>query len=258
MSWVREPLALYARIGRTYVSWARVLLPLAAAVFIPLGLVHAVPLHFQVDSLDFDGALHLFAALLGVMVLSATGLIGEVFYTGAVSIALTNPRSGGRPPSLREVARRVSYGRLIAVDLLYGVLVAIGFAALIVPGVLIYIYFGLAAPVIEIEQHGVRAALGRSLRLVRGHFWLVFWVLVPIELIGDGLIDAFTGLAEHLLGNSLPAEWLADTASNIALTPFYAVAAVLLTLDLIAARDGESPELHRPPIGARDRLGWRR
>ena len=46
---------------------------------------------------------------------------------------------------------------------------------------------------------------------------------------------------------SLLAEWLADTATNIVFTPFYAVAAVLLTLDLIADRDGTAPRLHSAP-----------
>jgi hypothetical protein len=247
VSRIAEPLALYARIGRTYVNWARVLLPLAAAVFVPLGLIHAIPLHAHLDSIDTDHGLKALTVAGAVLALTASGLIGEVFYTGAVSIALAHPRVGGRPPSLREVARLVSYGRLIAVDLLYGVLVAVGLLAFFVPGVLIYVYFGLAAPAVEIERHGVREAFARSLRLVRGHFWLVFAVLAPIELAGDALTNLATDLSAHLLGGSLLAEWLADTASNIVLTPFYAVAAVLLTLDLIAARDGESPRLHSAP-----------
>jgi hypothetical protein len=82
---------------------------------------------------------------------------------------------------------------------------------------------------------------------VRGRFWLVFAVLVPIELVSDGLTDLATAGAHSLLGDSLIAAWLTDTASNIVLTPFYAVAAVLLTLDLIAARDGDAPPLHSPP-----------
>jgi hypothetical protein len=251
----RQALGLYARIWRTYFSWARTLLPLAVFVFVPLGLIHAIPVHLEATEPGFGSGVQITVALAAFLTLTATGLIGEVFYTGAVSIALTHPRPGGRPPSLREVARLISYGRLIAVDLAYGVMVAIGFV-LIVPGILIYVYLGLAAPVIEIERHGVRAALARSFELVRGHFWLVFWVLVPIELIGNGLTDAITSLADHLLGNSLPAEWLADTASNIVLTPFYAVAAVLLTLDLIAARDGESPRLHTAPAAGEEGLGW--
>jgi hypothetical protein len=247
VSAIGESLALYARIGRTYVSWARVLLPLAAAVFIPLGLIHAIPLHAHLDSVDAGQGLKALTVAGAVLALTAGGLIGEVFYTGAVSIALTHPRMEGRPPSPREVARLLSYRRLIAVDLLYGVFVGAGLLAFFVPGVLIYVYFGLAAPVVEIERHGVREAFARSLRLVRGHFWLVFAVLVPIELASDALTNLATDLCAHLLGGSLLAEWLADTTSNIVLTPFYAVAAVLLMLDLIAARDGQGPQLHSAP-----------
>lgn len=243
---LRKPLALYARIGRTYVSWARVLLPLAVFVFVPLGLVHVVPAHEDFGSLDVSGGFRVFGLLLGLLVLGATGLIGEVFYTGAVSIALTHPHDGD-PPTLREVARMISYGRLVAVDLIYGALVAVGFAFLIVPGLLIYIYLGLAAPIVEIERRRVGDGFRRSLRLVRGHFWLVFSVLVPIEVLGDGLTHEITDLAGRLFGGSLLAEWFADTGSNIVLTPFYAVAVVLLTLDLIAAGDGEAPRLHSTP-----------
>jgi hypothetical protein len=246
VSRLRRSLALYAQIGRTYVSWAKVLLPLAFFVFVPLGLVHVVPIHEDLGSLDVSGGFKVFGLVLGLLVLGATGLIGEVFYTGAVSIALTHPHDGN-PPTLREVARMISYARLIAVDLIYGALVAVGFAFLIVPGVLIYIYLGLAAPVVEIEGRRVGDGFTRSLRLVRGHFWLVFSVLVPIEVIGDGLTREITELTGHLLGGSLLAEWLADTGSNIVLTPFYAVAVVLLTLDLIDSEDGLAPRLHSTP-----------
>jgi hypothetical protein len=250
VSRVREPLALYARIARTYVSWARALLPLALVVFVPLGLVHAIPIHAHLDSIDLGGGFQVLTLGTALLVLAATGLIGEVFYTGVVSIALTHPRVGGRPPALREVARLVSYERLIAVDLIYGVLVAAGLVALFMPGVLVYVYFGLAAPVVEIEGHGVREAFARSARLVRGHVWLVLSVLVPIEIAGDVVTKLTTDLSASLLSGSLLVEWLADTLTNIVLTPFYAVAAVLLTLDLIAARDGERPRLHSAPARA--------
>jgi hypothetical protein len=242
----RQALALYARIARTYISWARVLLPLAVAVFLPLGLVHAIPVHAHAESIDLDSGLRVLGVITALLALTVTGLVGEVFYTGAVSIALTRPHAGRRP-TLREIARRISYGRLIAVDLIYSLLVALGLVALVLPGLLIYVYLGLAAPAVEIEGYGVRRGLARSVELVRGHFWLVLSVLVPIELAGDALTGLITDGSARLLGASLPAEWLADTASNVVLTPFYAVAAVLLTLDLIAARDGEGPRLHSAP-----------
>jgi hypothetical protein len=241
-------LSLYARIWRAYFAWAGSLLPLAVFVFVPLGLVHAIPVHVDVTSLDVRSGAEITGAALALLLLATTGLIGEVFYTGAVAIALTHPHdAAGKPPSLLQVARMVDYWTLIAVDLIFGVLVAVGFVAFVVPGVLLFVYLGLAAPVVEIEHHGVRAALARSFRLVRGRFWLVLAVLVPIEIASDVATNLATNLAHTVLGDSLLAEWLTDTATNIVLTPFYAVAAVLLTLDLIAAEDGTGPPLHSTP-----------
>jgi hypothetical protein len=239
-------LTTYRRIVRTYFAWAGTLLPLAFFIFVPLGLVHAIPVHAEVSSLNFGSVAEIGAAALAVLLLATTGLIGEVFYTGAVAIALTHPHDG-EPPSLRQVAAMVDYRTLIAIDLIFGVLVAVGLVAFVVPGILIFVYLGLSAPVVEIEHHGVRAALRRSYRLVRGHFWLVLAVLVPIEIISDAVTNVATSLTHTVLGESLIAEWLTDTASNILLTPFYAVAAVLLTLDLITEKDGEGPQLHSSP-----------
>lgn len=236
----------YRRIVRTYFSWAGTLLPLAFFVFVPLGLVHAIPVHVDATSLDLDSGLRIAFASLTLLLLAMTGLLGEIFYTGAVAIALTRPQDG-EPPSLREVARMIDYRALIAVDLIFVVAVALGFAAFIIPGILLFVYLGLAAPVVEIEHLGVRAALIRSCRLVRGHFWLVLAVLVPIEIASDAITTAATGLSHTVLGDSLFAKWATDTATNILLTPFYAVAAVLLAVGLIADRDGESPPLHSQP-----------
>lgn len=239
-------LSLYKRIVRTYFAWAGTLLPLACFVFVPLGLVHAIPVHVEATSLDLGSGLEIFGAILALMLLVTTGLLGEIFYTGAVAIALTHPHDG-EPPSLLEVARSIRYGTLIAVDLIFGVLVAFGTLAFLVPGILIFVYLGLAAPVVEIEHRGVRAALTRSYRLVRGHFWLVLAILFPIEVFSDVATSVATHLSHDMLGESLVAEWLTNTATNILLTPFYAVAAVLLSLDLIADRDGTSPRLHSSP-----------
>jgi hypothetical protein len=238
--------SLYARIWRTYFAWAGTLLPLACFVFIPLGLIHAIPVHVEATSLSLSSGVEILSAVLAVLLLVMTGLLGEIFYTGAVAIALTHPHEDGQP-SLREVAGSVRYGTLIAVDLIFGVLVAVGFIAFFIPGLLVFVYLGLAAPIVEIEHRGVRAALGRSIRLVRGHFWLVLAILIPIEIVSDGLTNLATAGTHALLGDSLIAEWLTDTATNIVLTPFYAVAAVLLTLDLIADKEGAGPRLHSSP-----------
>jgi hypothetical protein len=241
-----ELISIYARIGRTYLRWAPSLLLLAVVVFVPLGLVHATAVHADVGRLDLGGGLNLFATVAALLALTATGLLGEVFYTGAVAISLTHPQEG-RPPSLRQIASMVDYGPLIAIDLLYGALVAVGLVFFVVPGILAYVWLGLAAPVVEIEHRGIRAAFARSARLVRGKFWVVALVLIPIEVAGDALTGLAGDLTHGLFGSELICEWMADTLSNVAFTPFYAVAAVLLTVDRIRAVDGGVVELHSKP-----------
>jgi len=241
-----KPIPIYVRIARTYAKWAPSLLLLAVVVFVPVGLVHAITVHADIGSLDLEGGLEIFAVVAALAALTVTGLFGEVFYTGAVAIFLTHPRDG-RPPSLAQIAGMVDYRRLIAIDLVYGLLVAIGLVLLVVPGVAAFVWLGLAAPVVEIEHRGVRAGFARSVRLVRGRFWIVLMVLVPIEIVGDAITGLAIGLAHDLLGESLVSAWLADVLSNIAFTPFYAVAAVLLTVGLIGEKDGGGAELHSEP-----------
>jgi hypothetical protein len=236
-------LSLYARIARTYLGWARSLLPLAAAVFVPLGLVDAFPLNADLGSLSLDSGLAAGGVLLAALALVGTSLVGEVFYSGAVAVALTHDRDG-EPPSLRDVSRHLAYGRLIAVDLIYSALVIAGLLLLIAPGVLVYVWLGLAGPVVELERRGVRAAFARSARLVRGRFWLVLAVLAPLELASEGVGALTDLLAQALLGHSLWADWLAESLSNVLATPFLAVACVLLTVELIAEKDGAAPPLH--------------
>jgi hypothetical protein len=245
----RKLASIYARIGRTYWSWAPSLLLLAIVVFLPLGLLDSVSAELNVDSLDLDNGLAI-AALVGVIAaLTATSLIGEVFYSGAIAIFLTHPEHE-RPPSLREIARRVEYRRLIAVDLVYVAIVVVGLLLLFVPGVLAFVWLGLAGPVVEIEKHSVGGALRRSCALVRGSFWLVLAVLVPIEVVGDAIGESLGGAVHAVLGESFVAIWLADAVANVFLTPIFAVAAVLLTLDLIAEKDGDGPRLNRAPAPA--------
>jgi hypothetical protein len=230
-------ISIYARIARTYVRWAPSLVLLAVIVFVPLGLIEAITVEAEIGSLSVSNGLAIAALAGALVVLTLTGLLGEVFYSGAVATSLAHAESG-RWPGLREISRRLNYRRLIAVDLIYVIVVTVGLILLVVPGVAAFVWLGLSGPVVEIEGHTVRGAFRRSWDLVRGRFWTVLLVLGPIEIVGDGLTDLIAGQVHHMLGDSLPATWAAESISNVALTPIYAVAAVLLTLDLIAEKNG--------------------
>jgi hypothetical protein len=239
----------YGRIWRTYRGWAPSILLLAAIVFIPLGLLNALTMNVELDSLNIANGIKLAALALAVGAVTLTGLLGEVFFSGAIAISLTHPH-GEEPPGLREIARRLNYGRLIAVDLLFVAIVAIGLLLGLVPGVLAFVWLGLAGPIVELEEQTAIGALRRSLHLVRGNFWLVFLVLAPIEIVGDAIGGGLAALVHALLGHTFVATWLAEAVADAALSPVFAVAAVLLTVDLIGEKEGAAPPVHAAPVPA--------
>jgi hypothetical protein len=249
MSRRRRLASIYARIARTCWSGAPSLLLLAVVVFVPLGLLDALAAEVELNSLNVTNGLQVAAVLGATAAIAVTGLLGEVFYSGAVAVSLTNPEHEKAPP-ISAVARRLDYRRLILVDIIYVAIVIVGLVLLVVPGILVFIWFGLSGPVVEIEGRTVRGALTRSLSLVRGNFWMVFFVLAPVELVGDGVSGLVSHLVHGLLGHSLFATWMAESASNIVFTPVFAVAAVLLTLELIAAKDGVAPRPNPSPAVA--------
>lgn len=249
MSFPRRLAATYRQIWRTYWSWAPSILLLAIIVFVPLGLLNALTMNVELDSLNVTNGIKLAAFALAVGVVTATGLIGEVFFSGAIAISLTHPH-GEDPPGLREIARRLNYGRLIGVDLAFVAIVAAGLVLGFVPGVLAFVWLGLAGPLVELEGCSVGGALRRSLQLVRGGFWLVFCVLVPIEVVGDAIGSGLAALVHDLFGHTFLATWLAESLADAALAPIFAVAAVLLTVERMTAKEGSAPPVHSSPVTA--------
>lgn len=250
----RRVAATYAGIWRIYRDWWGAILVLGVVVFVPLGLLDAAAAQVDVDSLDLDSGIKVFALVATAGAVATTGLLGEVFFAGAIALSLTHPE-GDRPPPLRHLARRISYGRLIVLDIAYVVVVAIGLLLLVAPGVAAFVLLGLAGPAVELEHRTVRGAFARSFRLVRGDFWLVFWVLVPIELVGDGLGSAAEQLSHHLLGESFWATWLSEAVTNILLSPAFAIAAVLLATRLISAVEGSGPQVRSLRVRRGEELG---
>ncbi len=253
MSLPRRLGSIYRRIGQTYFSKAGSLLLLATVVFVPIGLLDAFTTGIEVESLD-PGSLVKLAAVLGaVAAIAMTGLLGEVFFSGAVAVSLTHP-AHEKPPSIAEVARRLDYRRLILVDLVYVALVIVGLLVFFIPGILVFVWFGLSGPIVELEGQTVRGALRRSASLVRHNFWLVFLVLAPVEIVGDLVAELVGHLVHDALGETFLSSWLAESAANIVFTPIFAVAAVLLTLDLIARKGDADPDagpgLRSVPVSA--------
>ena len=225
---------VYAQTVRTFTRHLGFLVLLGALVFVPLGLLSAAA--------DRAGSIHVghlsglsdlaFAALVvGFVAQAITSLLGDVLYSGAVALTIAHRGDGGRPTIL-GIARSLSYGRLIAVDILFGVAVAIGLVLLVVPGVVAFTWFALAGPLVELEKDGVKESFTRSRRLVRGRFWTVLAVLGPITLAGELLTDALLALSHGAIHSAFLGDWVGELVTNLAVSPLYAVAAVLITLEL--------------------------
>jgi len=230
-----RPTSVYRDTLRTYARRAPQLLLIGAVVFVPLGFLEAVVGRIGPIGSAADNGITIAAVLALLLVQVVVGLVGEVFYSGAVANLIALTREGDRP-SLRTLAARLAYGRLIAVAVLYDVGVAVGLLAFVVPGVFLFTSLALAAPLVELQGCSVREAFARSHRLVRGQFWRVLAVLGPITLASQSLDDGVRALGHDIVGHGLIADWFADAATSIVVYPLYAVAAVLITLHLLGGR----------------------
>jgi len=82
----------------------------------------------------------------------------------------------GRKPTIRQ-SYRVAWkhvGAAIVAAILGGLATGAGFLFLIVPGIIIWLAFSLANPVIVAEDAGGTDALGRSWELTKGYRWKIF------------------------------------------------------------------------------------
>ena len=208
------------------------LLVAGLVVFIPLGFLEALDNHIGDVAIEDFGDIASIEALLVGLLHAGTSLWGEIFYTGVVAAGVSE-LLGGRRASLARIARVLPYGRLIAVDIAFSLIVLAGLALLILPGVVFYVWFSLSGVVVKVENKGVRDSLRRSRELVRGSFWGVFAVVVPAELLSSAVVDVGSTIGHELAGG-FAGEWLAATVSEMLAVPLYAVAVVVVTYQLLA------------------------
>lgn len=235
---------LYARILRAYGSNATTLIALAAILFLPLAALDLLANAVQPDLDSFTGV-ELGALIAAVVVRSAAGLLGTVFYSGAVSSIVLDP--GVTWKHVRDLVPTLPYRRLIAVDVVFWLGVVIGLVLLIIPALVFFVYFALAAPAVELEGRSVRDGLRRSRELVRGSFWTVFGIVIPIVAATAAATSLAIEASAALIHDSVLGNWLGATIGNVVLTPLFAVAVVVLTVELVEARGERIPPTSTPP-----------
>jgi hypothetical protein len=144
-------------------------------------------------------------------VLGVGGTIGLGLLTVAISIVFavitqgalvraTVAHSEGRRAGLAEsmAAGLVVALPLVGLAILSALGIAAGFILLIVPGIVLYIMWSVAAPALVEERLGPVEALGRSRRLTEGARWTIF-ALELLVLVCTWILSAILGVLMFMI-----------------------------------------------------------
>jgi hypothetical protein len=138
------------------------------------------------------------------------------------------------------------FGSVFWISLLVGLIVAVGFLLLIIPGVIFLTMLAVAIPALIVENQRGTEALGRSWRLVKGHFWHVLGTIVVAAII-TGVISAIFGA---LGGSNWFLQWIFGSIGTIVTAPYSALIAILLYVDLRARTEGLTGDRLRADLSA--------
>lgn len=160
----------------------------------------------------------------------------------------------------REVAWSTALGRglrravpVVTVGILLALGAGIGAMALLIPGVWLWTSWYVAVPALVLERTTPVAALTRSFRLVRQHFWPVLGVAL--------LATAVAALASYTAGTvvalltpedatlTAAVGSLAGTVAAILTTPFTAAIATATYVDLRVRAEGYTLDLLSADLG---------
>jgi hypothetical protein len=215
MSPTLDPCAVISRAIAVYRDNFAILFWAAAALFV-------VPfvLAFAVDSTG------------GTLLASLVTIVIGTFYQGMVVELVRDVQDGRRDNTLGQLFRSVTpvLITLLAVSILYGLGVGIGFALVIVPGLFLMTIWAVTAPVVVIERSDVLGAFRRSQALVRGNGWPTFAVILT-AIVGVAIIRTIVqGLTSGLGdGASAVITWAVTSATE----PISALTAAVLYYALV-------------------------
>ena len=155
----------------------------------------------------------------------------SILYQGMVVKLVQDLQENRRDHSIRDLLRSVEpvLLPLIAVSILAGLGIAIGFVLFIIPGLILLVIWSVVAPVMVLERPGVFAAFGRSRELVRGNGWAVFRVILIVGFAVI-LVSLLVGVASVSLGSI--GRGLVQWAVNSAIAPVSALSASVLYFGL--------------------------
>lgn len=157
------------------------------------------------QNLDISNISNVFSTLGWLPVLSLViglGFLIISFWTSAAGIKGVAEIVGGGQRDVRTTYQ-FAWRKLWIFSLLsivVGFLVGLGFLLLIIPGIILMVWYHFSAYELLTKDVGVRAAMGGSKHLVSGRFWPVFGRIIVFGLFGI-LVKIFFGIFPSGLGS---------------------------------------------------------
>ncbi len=187
----------------------------------------------------------------GIIITVIPAVIGIMVMQGGLTKACADSLFN-RKSSIRECLRfglKKAFPFFVTIFLL-GLATLCGYLLLIIPGLMLTVWFALAAPVTFLEDSGYAGALGRSRRLVRGYFWRTLGFVIVLGLLGFALIGGFSQAASliPLVGQFI------GMLIQMAVVPLQTIALTLYYYNQRVVREGYDLELradrlYNPPGG---------
>lgn len=242
-----------------YKANASQLILIVAVVVVPLSLVSAVfsGVLFAPDKVRVTntGGVVVFDYAgrgLGVFLLvGAIGALIAILISAVLQAAILRAAAQatiGDPVDV-EASYRYGWKRLwsvILVSILVGLVVAVGFILLVIPGIIFLVFLSVSIPVLIVEGRRGTQAMGRSWNLVKGNFWHAFAVVVVAALI-VGIISSIIGA---IGGDNWAVRWIFTAIAQILTVPFASLVSVLLYLDLRARSESLSADTLRQELAS--------
>ena len=242
-----------------YKANASQLILIVAVVVAPLSLVSAVfsgvvfaPERVRVTNTGGVVVFDYAGRGLGVFLLvGAIGALIAFLISAVLQAAILRAAAQATIGDSVDVEASYRYGlkrlwSVILVSILVGLVVAIGFILLVIPGIIFLVFLSVSIPVLIVEGRRGRGAMGRSWNLVKGNFWHAFGVIVVAALI----VGIISGIIGAIGGHNWAVRWIFTAIAQILTVPFASLVSVLLYLDLRARSETLSAETLRRELAS--------
>ena len=230
----RTPGEIWSEAFRIYRENAANLLLIVAVVVVPLTFVSAVIVQTG-------------TTIVGLLVGAAIGIIIWAILQAAILRGAAQATIGD--PVDIEASYRwglARFGSVLLVALLVGIVVAVGFLLLIIPGFIFLVFLSVSEPALIVENRRGTEAMSRSWNLVRGQFWHALVVILVAAII-TGVIG---GILSAIGGDNWFVAWIFTAIAQIITAPFTALVTVLLYLDLRARSEALTAERLRTELAS--------